>query len=158
MCEGVAILHRGSPKDGMRQCSFVQKSQWGNEAFALGVILSNNGDRCINKAFATIFLIALEIMKPLQLCDDFQFTSSRWLISCKHALGLLSKGVRGKLTKYLWPFRKILDMLTYLFFRQTGQSQSCPCEKSRQFLQTRMLHPLGVRLVSFSIDNLQQSW
>ena len=101
MCEaqaflsGVAILHRGSPKDGMRQCSLVQKSQWGNEAFALRVILGNNGDRCITKAFATIFLIALEIMKPLQLCDDSQFTSSLWLISCKHRLGVSSKGVGG---------------------------------------------------------------
>ena len=61
MCEaqaifsGVAILHRGSPKDGMRQCSLVQKRQWGNEAFTLRVILGNNGHRCITKAFASIF-------------------------------------------------------------------------------------------------------
>ena len=127
MCEaqaifsGVAILHRGSPKDGMRQCSLVQKRQWGNEAFTLRVILGNNGHRCITKAFATFFLISLEILKPLQLCDDFQFTSSRWLISCKHRLGLSSKGVGRKMTRI-----EILGYVDLLVFPADGTKPILP--------------------------------
>ena len=133
-------------EEAMRQWSVNARSNFGQQRASLH-------PQSICHLF---FLIALEIMKPLQLCVDFQVTSSRWLFSCKHRLGLSSKRV-GKLTKYLRPLRKFLDLLTYLFFRQTGQSQSCPCEKSRQFLQTRMLHPLDVMLISFSIVILQQS-
>ena len=81
-------------------------------------------------------------MKRLQLCDDFQFTTSRWLISFEHRLGLLSKG-EGKLTKYLKPLRKFLDV-DLLVFPADGTKPILPVrEVAAVFADSDVAPPVG---------------